>query len=44
MARKVQVLLIDDRRGTEAYETVAFELDSRHYEIDLSSAHAEPRV
>lgn len=41
MARKVQVLLIDDLDGSQAEETVSFALDGTSYEIDLSSANAK---
>jgi Lsr2 len=41
MARKVQVLLVDDLDGGEADETVSFSLDGATYEIDLSSANAK---
>jgi hypothetical protein len=40
MAKKVQVVLIDDLDGGSADETVAFALDGVRYEIDLSSANA----
>ncbi len=40
MARKVQVLLEDDINGGEAAETVAFSLDGKAYEIDLSQENA----
>lgn len=38
--REVRIFLIDDLDGTEAGETVTFELDGKTYEIDLSSANA----
>lgn len=44
MARKVQVLLVDDLDGTdlgEEGETLAFAVGSERYEIDLSHANAE---
>lgn len=41
MARKVQVLLVDDVDGGTADETVSFGLDGAHYEIDLSTANAD---
>lgn len=41
MAQKVQVLLVDDLDGGEANETVAFALDGKSYEIDLTTANAE---
>lgn len=40
MARKVQVLLVDDLDGSTANETVAFGLDGANYEIDLANANA----
>jgi hypothetical protein len=41
MARKVQVLLVDDLDGGEADETLSFSLDGATYEIDLSSVNAK---
>ena len=41
MVQRVQVLLIDDLDGSDAVETVAFGLDGRGYEIDLSARNAE---
>ncbi|EPD32346.1 Lsr2 family protein [Propionimicrobium lymphophilum] len=42
MARKTQVLLIDDLDGvTEADETVSFSLDGVNYEIDLVKENAD---
>ncbi|TVL92558.1 Lsr2 family protein [Streptomyces sp. SAJ15] len=41
MAQRVVVTLSDDIDGGEAEETVAFGLDGRSYEIDLSSANAK---
>ncbi|MCD0444229.1 Lsr2 family protein [Glycomyces sp. A-F 0318] len=41
MARKTQVVLIDDIDGGKAEETVKFALDGQAYEIDLSAAHAK---
>jgi hypothetical protein len=38
--RKSEVLLVDDLDGTLAHETVQFELDGKHYEIDLSAENA----
>jgi len=38
--RSVSIALIDDLDGTEAGETVRFELDGRNYEIDLSTPNA----
>ena len=40
MARKVQVLLVDDVDGSTADETVSFGLDGTHYDIDLSTDNA----
>ncbi|NTW42254.1 MAG: Lsr2 family protein, partial [Cellulomonadaceae bacterium] len=40
MAQKVQVVLVDDRDGGVADETVTFALDGVAYEIDLSTANA----
>jgi hypothetical protein len=40
MARKVQVLLVDDVDGSTADETVSFGLDGANYEIDLSATNA----
>lgn len=44
MARKVQVLLVDDLDGTDLGtkgETIEFALDGHSYEIDLSDKHAK---
>jgi hypothetical protein len=41
MAQQVNTMLIDDKDGSRADETVAFGLDGRQYEIDLSRANAE---
>jgi hypothetical protein len=41
MARKTQVVLIDDIDGGKADETVKFALDGQAYEIDLSDVHAK---
>ncbi|MEU5874259.1 Lsr2 family protein [Glycomyces sp. NPDC047369] len=41
MARKTQVILIDDIDGGKATETVRFAIDGQAYEIDLSDAHAK---
>jgi len=41
MAQKIQTLFVDDLDGSEAEGTVRFGLDGAHYEIDLSTAHAE---
>jgi hypothetical protein len=40
MAKKTQVILIDDIDGGKAEETVKFAIDGQAYEIDLSQAHA----
>lgn len=40
MAQTVKILLTDDLEGTEATETVAFALDGKDYEIDLTEEHA----
>lgn len=40
MAKRVQVVLIDDLDGSEADETVHFSLDDAGYEIDLSRDNA----
>ena len=40
MAQQVQVSWLDDVDGSAATETVAFELDGRAYEIDLSERNA----
>ncbi|NTW42270.1 MAG: Lsr2 family protein [Cellulomonadaceae bacterium] len=40
MAQRVQVLLVDDIDGTEATQTVAFALDGKAYELDLSDKNA----
>ncbi len=40
MAKKVQVLLVDDLDGSDAAETVTFGLDGVSYEIDLSADNA----
>jgi hypothetical protein len=41
MAKKTQVVLIDDIDGGRADETVRFALDGQAYEIDLSDVHAK---
>ena len=38
--RKVEVTLVDDMDGSEAYETVSFAIDRFTYEIDLSDNNA----
>ncbi len=40
MAQRVDVKLVDDLDGSEATDSVAFALDGRQYEIDLSSENA----
>ncbi|TQS42842.1 histone-like nucleoid-structuring protein Lsr2 [Cryptosporangium phraense] len=40
MARKVEVLLVDDIDGSTAEETMTFSLDGTNYEIDLSADNA----
>jgi nucleoid-associated protein Lsr2 len=40
MAKITQVRLVDDLDGGEAAESVAFSLDGKSYEIDLSEQHA----
>lgn len=41
MAQRVQILLEDDVDGGTAEETVAFSLDGKTFEIDLSSSNAQ---
>ena len=41
LARRIQFELADDITGGPAAETVAFALDGRAYEIDLSAEHAQ---
>jgi len=41
MAKRVQVMLVDDIDGTDAVETVSFSLDGVSYEIDLTAANAK---
>lgn len=41
MAQRVVVTISDDLDGGEAAETIAFGLDGKLYEIDLSSANAD---
>ncbi|THV29968.1 histone-like nucleoid-structuring protein Lsr2 [Glycomyces paridis] len=41
MAKKTQVILIDDIDGSKAEETVKFAIDGQAYEIDLSASHAK---
>ena len=40
MAQRKIITLIDDLDGSEASETVAFALDGKNYEIDLSAKNA----
>lgn len=40
MARRVEVVLIDDLDGAPADQTVSFALDGTNYEIDLSESNA----
>jgi hypothetical protein len=40
MAKVAQVLLVDDLDGSEASGTVAFALDGRQYQVDLSDENA----
>lgn len=40
MARKTQVLLVDDIDGSDATNTVTFGLDGVSYEIDLNEDNA----
>ncbi len=39
MAKKTTVTLVDDLDGSQAEEQVAFAVDGRSYEIDLSSSN-----
>lgn len=41
MAQKVHIVMTDDLDGGEASETVRFGIDGHHYEIDLTTEHAE---
>jgi len=41
VAQQVNVMLVDDIDGSAASETVAFALDGRQYQIDLSEKHAQ---
>lgn len=41
MATRVETTLIDDLDGSEAAETVTFDLDGKSYEIDLSQPNAD---
>ncbi|MEU5693889.1 Lsr2 family protein [Actinosynnema sp. NPDC020468] len=40
MVQKITTRLVDDVDGSDAAETLTFELDGAHYEIDLSEANA----
>lgn len=40
MAKRMNVVLVDDIDGSDAEETVSFALDGVDYEIDLSDQHA----
>jgi nucleoid-associated protein Lsr2 len=40
MASVTEVRLVDDIDGGEADETVAFDLEGKNYQIDLSTTHA----
>lgn len=40
MAKQTIVTMLDDIDGTKAVETVAFSIDGRSYEIDLSERNA----
>jgi Lsr2 len=40
VAKKTTVTLVDDLDGSQAEEQVAFAVDGRSYEIDLSSANS----
>lgn len=40
MASRTTISLVDDMDGSEAAETVTFELGSQRYEIDLTAEHA----
>ncbi|MFK0005014.1 Lsr2 family protein [Paenarthrobacter sp. NPDC090522] len=41
MATRIETTLIDDLDGTEAAETITFDLDGKSYEIDLSQPNAD---
>lgn len=41
MAQRVEVILVDDKDGGSATETVTFALDGVSYEIDLSEKNAK---
>jgi Lsr2 len=40
VAQQVSVKLVDDLDGSEAVDTVAFSIDGRQYEMDLSDKNA----
>ena len=40
MVQQVNVKLVDDLDGSEAVDTVAFSIDGRQYEMDLSDKNA----
>lgn len=40
MARRTEVILVDDLDGSQAEETLTFAFDGRHYQIDLSADNA----
>lgn len=40
MARKIEIILVDDIDGAPAAETVLFGIDGSEYEIDLSAENA----
>jgi hypothetical protein len=40
VAKRVNVMLVDDLDGSAAQETVSFGVDGRHYDVDLSAANA----
>lgn len=40
MARRTEIILIDDLDGGKGDETITFGLDGTEYEIDLSKEHA----
>ena len=40
MARKVEVVLIDDIDGSQAQRTITFSVDGQNYEIDLNEKNA----
>lgn len=41
MARKVQMILLDDIDGGDAKRTATFALDGKNYEIDLNEANLD---